>query len=210
MVSFPQGWKIFAQALRASRGGSLSQAAEWMYKLNVFARSIRRHVIVDQIYDLKGELIQYLYQHGYSYEVKIHSQNRLCYGCNGTGEYWTGEDCHRCDGTGIYSVTPLYAFRFRVAGHSYAWHKPVKLVDYPVTLTDQKPGAFVEGLRRDEAILSMKDAWLGCCVVWWSLFLHGRWTELLLFPMTRLLIKLRLSEWTGIQLVRDVEDEIGE
>lgn len=195
MVSISRGWRLFGQALIKSRFGSIEQAAEWMYKLNVFARSIGRHPIVDQIYELKDELIKYLYQHGYSSEVRLHHQKRNCYSCSGTGVYWTGEDCWKCDGTGIFAVTRLYAFRFRVNQHSYSWHQLEKLLDYPVTLTDSTPGPFIEGLRRDEAILSLQEAWLGCCVVWWCLLLHGRLAELLLFESTRNWLTACIEKW---------------
>lgn len=196
MVSISQGWRLFGQALIKSRYGSLEQAAEWMYKLNVFARSLdSRHPIVDQIYELKNKLIKYLYQHGYSSEVRLHHQKRFCYSCSGTGVYWTGEDCWKCDGTGVFAVTQLYAFRFSVNGHSYSWHQLGKLLDYPVLLTDTTPGPFVEGLRRDDAILSLQEVWLGCCVVWWCLLLHGRLAELLLFESTHYRIKMIIREF---------------
>lgn len=196
MVTIIRGWIIFAQALKASRLGSLSVAAEWMYRLNVFARSLGgRHPIIDQIYDLKNELIKYLYQHGYAREVKLHLQKRICHGCDGTGVYWSGDDCYRCDGTGVYSVTRLYAFRFRIHGRSYAWHQLEKLIDYPVELTITEPSPFGEALRKDEAILSMADAWLGCCVVWWVLLLHGRKGKLLLFGTTLHRMKTVIGSW---------------
>ena len=199
-VNIQRGWIIFLRALKASRFGSLTEAGEWMYRLNVFARSLGgRHPIIDQIYDLKNALIKYLYQRGYAREVKLHFQNRICFGCDGTGEYWTGDDCRRCGGTGIYSSTRLYAFRFKVNGHSYAWHQLEKLIDYPVQLTEAEPSPFVEPLRRDDAILKLEDAWLGCCVVWWTLLLHGRKADLLLFPATwhrlkALIAKLKISQ----------------
>lgn len=196
MVTLTAGWKIFVRALKVSQFGSLSVAAEWMYRLNVFARSTGgRHPIIDQIYGLKNALIKCLYLQGYCTQAKIHLQNKICYGCDGTGEYWTGADCHRCNGTGIYSSTRLYAFRFKLNGHSYAWHQPQRLIDYDVQLTEEEPTPFVESLRRDEAILSLKDAWLGCCVVWWCLLLHGRRVDLLLFDSTRNRIKDYFAEF---------------
>lgn len=184
-VSISAGWKLFAHALTTSRFGSVTVAAEWMYRLNVFARSTGRHSIVDQVYELKNEFIKYLYQRGYCTEVKLHKQKRECHACGGTGEYWTGEDCWKCDGTGVFAWTRLYAFRFDINGHRYAWHQLEKLIDYPVTLSDAEPTPFPDDLKRDQAILSLAEAWLGCCVVWWCLFLHGRRTNLLLFTVAR-------------------------
>lgn len=197
MVTLSRGWKIFARGLWASHFGSLLVAAEWMYRLNVFARSVGgRHPIIDQIYGLKNALIKYFYQHGYAREVKLHLQKRLCHACDGTGMSWSGNDCWKCDGTGVFAVVRLYAFRFRINGHSFAWHQLEKLIDYPVQLTEAEPSAFVEPLRRDGAILSMADAWLGCCVVWWCLLLHGRKAELLLFESTRNRLKALVKKWT--------------
>lgn len=196
MVSISRGWRIFARALKESRFGSLEVAAEWMYRLNVFARSLGgRHPIIDQIYGLKNDLIRYLYKHGYSTEVILHKQNRLCHACGGTGEYWSGEDCWKCNGSGIFAVTRLYAFRFDIHGRRFAWHQLEKLIDYPVTLTEDEPAPFPEELRRDQAILSLDDAWLGCCVVWWCLLLHARRTELLLFTSSRYRMVSILETW---------------
>jgi len=184
-VSISKGWLLFGKALITGRVWSVSHAAECMFHLNVTARSMRRHPIVDEIYELKNELIKYLYQHGYSYEVKLHSQKRICHSCDGTGVYWTGEDCWKCDGTGVFAVTQLYAFRFDIAGKRYAWHQLRKLVDYPVTLTDAEPGPFVEPTPKEELALELEEAWLACCAVWWFLLFHGIKADLLLFDATR-------------------------
>lgn len=194
-VSVETGWKIFWYAARfyvwpAGRKGSLRVAAEEMYRLNLFARSTGRHPITDQIYMLKNGFIRYLYQHGYCTEVKLHSQKRECYTCEGTGEYWTGEECYRCHGTGVYSVTELYAFRFEIHGQRFAWHQLKKYVDYDVVVT---PGTVAEPLpelRKDEAILSLAEAWKGCCIVWWAMLWHGQWLDLMLFAWLR--TKLRV------------------
>ena len=171
-----------------------------MYKLNVLARSLSKHVsyedrhpIVDQIYSLKDELIKYLYQSGYATEVRESFQDRPCRACGGSGEYWTGAECYRCYGTGVYAVTKLYAFRFCVDGKPYAWHQLQKLVDYPVTLTDVDPAPF-RTPKVEEEFLKMEDAWLGVCVVWWALFLHGTPIELMLFRHWRLRMALKTKD----------------
>lgn len=193
MITISSGWKTFIGAWRAH---SLSQAAEWMYRMNVFARNAGRHTITEQIYDLKDELIKYLYQHDYAVEVIRHIQNRECRTCGGSGQYWTGADCFRCHGTGTFSTTALIAFRFVIEGRRYGWHQLEKLIDYPVTLTAPDIGEYKEPAR-GEAILSMDSAWEGCCAVWWVLFWHGRWTPLLLFPSTRAWLKAKLSIKSG-------------
>jgi len=178
-VSISQGLRIWLKALKSPH--SLQDSAEWMYRLNVFARSTGRYPIVDQIYDLKNEWIRYLYQHGYCTEVKLHSQKRVCRACDGTGEYWSGEDCWKCNGSGVFTVTHLFAFRFEIRGTHYAWHQLEKLIDYPVELTPDIQSEPMPDLRKDPAILSLSDAWLGCCVVWWCLLWHGRVVVLPLF-----------------------------
>lgn len=185
-MSLPKGWWIFAKALFQSKPWSLSHTAELMFHLNVTARNLHHHPLTDQIYELKNALIKYLYQHGYCVEVKLHSQKRICHACNGTGVYYTGEDCWKCDGTGIFAVTQLYAFRFDVHGRRYAWHQLRKFVDYPITLTDTQPGPFVEPTPKEDLVLKLDEAWLACCVVWWFLFFHGIRASLLLFNQTRL------------------------
>jgi hypothetical protein len=201
VISHRLSWKIWCNALKISRFGSLSEAAEWMYKLNVLARSMGHHVshedrhpIVDQIYELKDELIKYLYQHGYAIEVRESIQDRLCRACGGTGEYWTGAECHRCWGTGVYAQTKLYAFRFRIDGKPYAWHQLQKLVDYPVKLTDAIQEPFRKP-RVDDEFLKLEDAWLGVCCVWWSLLLHGTVVDLMLFRHWRIQIAMTINSW---------------
>jgi hypothetical protein len=181
-----KGWLLFIWSLISGGVWSVSAAAEMMFRLNVTARNLRRHPIVDQIYELKNELIKYLYQHGHCVEVKLHSQKRLCHSCDGTGVHlYSGEECWKCDGTGVFAVTQLYAFRFDIAGRRYAWHQLRKLVDYPVTLTEAEPGTFVEPTPKEDLALKLEDAWLGCCAVWWFLLLHGIKADLLLFDATR-------------------------
>jgi len=192
-VSIADGWKIFFAALKEERWWSLRVAAEWMYRLNVFARSIGRHQVRDHIHLLKDDFIKYLYQHGYCREVRLHVQKKECWSCDGTGEYWTGEECWKCHGTGTFSKTELYAFRFNIEGKHYAWHQLKHLVDYPVTLTESQSANYTEPPERDAAILKLQDAWLGLCVVWWCLLVHGRIGTLLLFLATWYRVKAFLG-----------------
>lgn len=205
-----RAWQIWMSALKASKYGSLSVASEWMYKLNVLARSMGhvyyedRHPIVDEIYALKDDLIKYLYQCGYATEVRESIQERKCRTCGGSGEYWTGEECYRCYGTGVYAVTKLYAFRFCIDGKPYAWHQLQKLVDYPVTLTDEITEPFRKPLTKiDDEYLKLEDAWLGVCCVWWALLLHGTVTDLVMFRKWRWSVEVKinklkrwLTQWT--------------
>jgi len=191
-VSISQGWKIFFAALKEERWWSLRVAAEWMYRLNVFARSNGRHVINEQIYELKNHLIQYLYQSGYSYEVRQQIQKKECWRCEGTGQYWTGADCWKCNGTGVFARVELYAFRFNIDGQRYGWHQLKRLVNYQVDLTESQPGEYSEP-KHDAAILKLQDAWLGCCVVWWCLVIRGRFSHSILFDALRNRIKYVLG-----------------
>lgn len=181
MITNRQGWAIWWKALKLSHYGSLNEAAEWMYKLNVLARAQGRHPITDEIYRLKNALIKHLYQCGYATEVSLHYQKRVCYSCDGTGEFWTGEECRKCDGTGVFAVTKLYGFRFCIDGRSYAWHQLAKLIDYPVTVTVEEAMPFVEPVRRVADLPTVEDAWLGCCIVWWAMARQGDMAPLLLF-----------------------------
>lgn len=190
-VTISMGWRIWLKALSEPR--SLADAAAWMYRLNVFARTLGRHAIVDQIYWLKNDLVQYLYQHGYATEVLLHEQKRFCHSCGGTGVYWTGGDCFKCDGTGVFAVTELYAFRFVVDGHVYKWHQLKKMVDYPITLTNPQSAPFIAPPERDEAPLAMDAAWLGCCVVWWFLLGRGMVSRLMLFSATWVRLKNKIE-----------------
>ncbi len=191
-VTMQMGWQLFFQALREEH--SLATAAEWMYRLNVFARCKGRHTVVDQIYDLKNELIKQLYQRGYAREVLLHKQKRLCRSCGGTGEHWNGEPCFRCD-NGVYAVTELYAFRFEIGGRCYKWHQLKKLVDYPIALTSPLPADWQAPQFDDqEDILKMEDAWLGCCIVWWALLAHGARSKLILFGFTRTWMTSRIRK----------------
>lgn len=193
-ISLSKGWWIFAKALLQSKPWSVSCAAEWMFRFNVTARNLRRHPITDQIYELKNILIKYLYQHGYCVEVKLHTQKRMCYSCEGTGEYWNGEDCWKCNGTGVYSTTQLYAFRFDVASRRYAWHQLRKLVDYPIVLTEAEPSPFVQPTPKEELSLKLDEAWLGCAIVYWFLLFHRERASLLLFIATR--NRIRITLWS--------------
>jgi len=173
-ISLSQGWGILFRAMTRQKFWDLGVCAEWMYRLNVFARHAGWHPIADEIYEIKNHLIKYLYQHGYAYEVKLHSQKRLCHSCGGDGIYWTGGECYKCDGTGIYAITRLYAFRFDVGGRKYAWHQLAKFIDYDVVCTLSEVESYA-GAKGDEegAIMSYTDAWLGCCVLWLGLRVHG-------------------------------------
>lgn len=203
------GWWTFLRAATTPGVTQLVTAGEWMYRLNVMARTLgNQHVLTDVIYELKDALIQHLYQCGYATEVKLHLQKRLCRACGGTGEYFTGAECYRCDGTGVYAYTRLIAFRFCVDGHSFAWHQLEKLIDYPVTFTQGEPEPFQEPIRRDEAILSLVDAWHGCCVVWWSLLFNGTPVRFYLFEQTGAIIKMRIRKVLHIDAIQQAARKI--
>ncbi|MCG3208643.1 MAG: hypothetical protein FOGNACKC_02255 [Anaerolineae bacterium] len=115
-------------------------AAEAMFHLN---RQARQRVTCTQlIYELKNKLVQSLYEQGYCVTASIQQQRLPCWSCDGTGEYWTGEECWKCDGTGVYASHQLYLFVFEVSGRRYVWHQPARWVDWPVELTDELPGEY--------------------------------------------------------------------
>lgn len=188
MISIFDGWRLFIKAFSSSMRGDVGLAAEWMYRLNVFARSVGRVPVSEQIYDIKNVLIKYLYQNGYATEVKMHKQEFECWG---SYMYGCGKDCEKCGGTGVYRTVKLYSFRFLVKGVHYSWHQPFSLVDYTVVTFSNDSGDEDEKifdsstLKRDEAILNVHDAWFGCCVIWWTLAFRGVNAPLILWRSTK-------------------------
>lgn len=55
---------------------------------------------------------------------------RMCYGCDGSGEYWTGADCYRCAGSGIYDEKWIRLERWELAGRVF--HRPAGYMSRPM------------------------------------------------------------------------------
>lgn len=136
------------------------------FDLNVLTREHRlQSVFFRDFYELKKQLIKYLYLHSYAIEVVQHKQEHPCWTCNGEG-------CFRCDDTGIHHVSILYSFLFDVRGHKFKWHQPQREVDYEVTLTGpilkpyNAPPAkpYVQMTSRRELLIFLR--------LWFSLFIR--------------------------------------
>lgn len=137
------------------------------FDLNVLTREHRLQTIFFRdFYELKSQLIKYLYQHNHSIEVVEHKQEYPCWTCNREG-------CSRCEGTGIHHTAILYAFLFDVRGRKFKWHQPQHRVDYPIKITgpvlkpydapSSKP--YVQMTPRRELLVFLR--------LWLSLYLHG-------------------------------------
>lgn len=132
-------WRQWQTAKRHARqqikSRSVIAAAEAMFDLNRHARIDGRTAETRNIYHLKTQLIQLLYESGLCRSVEYLRQDMTCWGCMGDGVTYGEEDCQHCDGSGIYQTHFLYKFTFYVDGQSYIWHQPASFVTWPVRLT---------------------------------------------------------------------------
>lgn len=131
------------QARRWLKAQGPKVAAWCMFRLNQHAR-YRYGNAREDIYAMKNVFVRLLYQAGYCTQVTKHIQKYTCWSCNGTGEYWTGDECYKCDGSGIYRQHTLYLFRFSVDGRRFAWHQPGSLVTWDIELSEQQPQPYAE------------------------------------------------------------------
>lgn len=123
-------------------------AARIMFELNRHARSIfGRSPLKRTIYRLKNLLVHHFYQAGHGRRLTMSCQELQCWSCAGTGVYWTGAECYKCDGSGIYNRTELYQFKFQIAGRTFIWHQPHRLVWWDVELTEAGVGEYESGGR---------------------------------------------------------------
>jgi hypothetical protein len=111
---------------------ALPAACEGLFSLNRYAKHrtcSESHRT--EIYRLKDELIQTLYQHGYCELSWLHRQNaaeQVCRECGGDGG-----DCQHCYGTGIWKearTLEFWCFHFAVGLKRYCWHQPKSLVNF--------------------------------------------------------------------------------
>lgn len=148
--------------LQASNPAHLAARAMW--RLNRYARqyNYRRYAI----YALKRRLVELWYHDGRARAVSAQIQTMYCWGCQGSGEYWDGDICHKCWGSGVYREHTLYRFIFDVAGRRYIWHQPEDLVEFDVQLLDEPPGSYRPPLPDNE------DVWMPRPeVIFWQMVL---------------------------------------
>lgn len=76
-----------------------------------------------QVYSLKDRLLSLWSDFLIDGRVS-RTESRPCWGCDGTGEHWSGDLCDRCDGTGCYSSRTLYEVRYSFPGddRTYCFH----------------------------------------------------------------------------------------
>ena len=117
-----------------------------------------------EIYALKNQMVELLYQKGYCTACWIHTQvlpAKVCRECMGTSPRYTGDDyCDRCANTGEYlpaKTLRFYVFKFAI-GRGYTWHQPDNLVKFPVDVT-REPEAW-SGIEREKP-LGMARSQLG-------------------------------------------------
>ncbi len=146
-------------------------AARALFKLNRHARA--SHADRDNIHLLKNQLLR-LFCQKLPYTARTQIQKRYCYSCDGTGEYWTGEECYHCGGTGVYSTNRLYLFTFDVDGRKYSWHQPESLVDWPVEVCPGRPGRYESSLDDDDIALESEYRHLLLWVLYEYLCLCGQ------------------------------------
>ena len=141
-------------------------AADAMFHLNRLAKHYYGTAL---IYAAKNVFVQHLYETGCCANVVLHIQKLTCWECGGEGEDEYGDLCWKCGGDGVYREIQLYRFAFDVDGQRYLWHQPARLVSWPVTLTEEEPGAYevrepptedVKHRRRAELYLLIVAEWL--------------------------------------------------
>lgn len=111
---------------------ALPEACEGMFSLNRYAKYRSCSPLHRQeIYHLKNELIELLYNSGCCVLSWIHRQARealVCRECAGSGEM-----CDHCGGSGVWSdarTLEFWCFQFQVAGKTYCWHQPVDTITF--------------------------------------------------------------------------------
>jgi len=113
----------------------------------------------NEIYSLKNELIEYLYENGYCNAVTEHIKEvseKECFNCGGYG-------CDRCDYTGIYREgfkIIYYLFKFLINDIIYSWHQPAKSITFNIDLSNIEEQS-MPTIDKKEVLLSktkMKEA----------------------------------------------------
>lgn len=149
-------------------------ACRLMFHLNHYAA---RQECDDKqyIYALKSRLVQLLYETGHctAAQLKLQTQPCLGYGFRGC----EGATCQKCGGTGIYSQHSLYAFAFSVCRQRFAWHQPLSIVPYDVTLSDSSMGDYQAPKEPKPVHLDQRTADLASVLVWFILAIYRRAPE---------------------------------
>ena len=109
----------------------------------------------EMFYEIKNDLVEYLYKFGYCIDARKHIKKFECWNCDGTGkDDWNdGCDCISCNGTGIHHQFILYAFAFRVGKRIWKWNQPYEYVTWPVTLTESAEADYAEPQERNIDII---------------------------------------------------------
>lgn len=138
---------------------ALPAACNYLFDLNRYAKYRECGPFLrERIYGAKNQLIEVLYQHGYStecYEHHSESPARICFCCDGTGHGDNLDNCGRCGGSGIHEPAKrltFITFKFNVNGTTYCWHQPDIFVRFHVTKT-QEPAPF--GIISEEKPVSL-------------------------------------------------------
>ncbi len=112
------------------------------------ANRLQKVVTLKEFYPLKDRWIQqnqHLLVDGRISRV----EERVCFGCDGSGDGFFGDECRRCDGTGIYASRKLYEHHFEVEGQKFCFHS----YQTPHVL-NEKPGenlkVYGKPFRQDE------------------------------------------------------------
>lgn len=131
--------KMQREAKRWLTSDPVGTAAFCTFYLNQYARNSRRSSLKHLIYNLKKEMVKWLYQNNYCIRVSQSHQTMTCWH---TFDYNQGieDHCEKCFGTGIYRQHVLYMFTFSVGSFTYIWHQPESLINFDVTTNDDNEG----------------------------------------------------------------------
>lgn len=122
---------------------ALRPAADAMFNFNRFAKwsstsQLRRR----ELYELKDQLIERLYNNGYCRELLVHAteaEEEDCEKCQGTGTDWKSQPCTECEGKGAITLgapQEHLAFCFHIDGGWYNWHTPRKGIQWHYELME--------------------------------------------------------------------------
>jgi hypothetical protein len=136
---------LFVKRFGAPRN-ALPAACEAMFNLNRYTRhDTCSHANRTEILDLKTKLVEFLYKEERFTDRVEKLTRRLpektCFGCDGTGGDWSGEDCDRCGGSGVFAKArnvASYVFRFTVEGQSYTWMQPDRVMTFQPRVEETK------------------------------------------------------------------------
>ncbi len=118
--------------------------ARTLFELNRFAKhptcSLRDR---DHIYDLKHDVMSFLYCDGYSTDCYLHTTilpAKSCFTCDGWGYVCEQFKCAVCHGTGLYLPAKqlvFVVFHFLIGEERYCWHTPKELITFQYQITKE-------------------------------------------------------------------------